>query len=40
VVSQDGPAFLHFGSGDLLEKMAKVIGRWHATDKDDQTGLI
>ena len=40
VVSQDGPAFLHFGSGDLLEKMAKVIGSWHATDKDDQTGLI
>jgi hypothetical protein len=30
VVSQDTPAMLHFGSGDLLEKLFQLVGRWRA----------
>jgi hypothetical protein len=31
VVSHDGPALLQFGSGDLMEKLFRVIGRWHCS---------
>jgi hypothetical protein len=32
VVSQDNTALLHFGAGDLLQKMFDVFGRWRAAD--------
>src|SRR5882757_7036062 len=32
VVSQDSPALLNFGSGDLLQKMFQVFSRWHAAN--------
>jgi hypothetical protein len=40
VVSQDSPAFLHFGSGDLLQKMFEVISRWRAANSDDYSRFI
>lgn len=35
VSSQDNTAFLNFGSGDLLQKMFDVIGRWRAANNED-----
>lgn len=40
VSSQDSPAFLHFGSGDLLLKMFEAISRWRAADSDDYSRFI
>ena len=40
VVSQDSPAFLHFGSGDLLQKMFDVIGRWRAANSEDYSRFV
>ena len=40
VVSQDSPAFLHFGSGDLLQKMFEVIGRWRAANSEDYSRFV
>jgi hypothetical protein len=40
VVSQDSPAFLHFGSGDLLAKMFDVIGRWRAANSEDYSRFV
>src|SRR4051812_10369963 len=40
VVSQESPALLHFGSGDLLQKMFDVIGRWRAANSEDHSRLV
>jgi hypothetical protein len=40
VVSHDSPAFLHFGTGDLLQKMFDVIGRWRAANSEDYSHFI
>jgi len=40
VVSQDGPALLHFGTGDLLQKMSEVIGRWRAANSEDYSRFV
>jgi len=40
VVSQDSPAVLHFRSGDLLQKMFDVFGRWHAANSEDHSRLV
>ena len=40
VVSQDRPAMLQFGSGDLLQKMFDVIGRWRAANSEDHSRFI
>jgi hypothetical protein len=40
VVSHDSPAFLHFGSGDLLAKMFDVIGRWRAANSEDYSRFV
>lgn len=40
VVSQDSPAFLNFGSGDLLQKMSDILGRWHAANSRDDSHLV
>lgn len=34
VVSQDSPAFLQFGSGDLLQKLFEVFSRWRPRRDD------
>jgi hypothetical protein len=31
---------LHFGSGDLLQKMFDVFGRWHAANSEDHSRLV
>jgi len=35
VVSQESPALLQFGSGDLLQKVFDVIRRWRADNSQD-----
>ena len=40
VVSQDNPMLLHFGAGDLLQKMVDVIGRWRAANSEDFSRFI
>jgi hypothetical protein len=40
VVSRDSPAFLHFGSGDLLQKMSDAIGRWRAANNEDYSRFV
>ena len=40
VVSQDSPAFLHFGTGDLLQKMFEVIGRWRAANSEEYSRFV
>jgi hypothetical protein len=40
VTSQDGPALLQFGTGDLLQKMFDVIGRWRAANSEDYSRFI
>ena len=40
VVSQDSPAFLNFGSGDLLQQMAQAFGRWRAANNEEDSRLI
>jgi hypothetical protein len=40
VVSQDSPALLHFGSGDLLLKMFNVFDRWRAANSQDHSHTI
>jgi hypothetical protein len=40
VSSQDSPAFLHFGSGDLLVKMFEAISRWRAANSEDYSRFI
>jgi hypothetical protein len=39
-VSQESPAFLHFGSGDLLQKMFDMVGRWRAANSEDHSRWI
>ena len=34
------PALLHFGSGDLLQKMFDVIGRWRAANSEDYSRFV
>jgi hypothetical protein len=40
VSSQDSPAFLHFGSGDLLQKMFDIVHRWRAANSEDYSKFI
>jgi hypothetical protein len=40
VISQESPAFLQFGSGDLLQKMFDVIGRWRAANSEEFNRFI
>lgn len=40
VVSQESPAFLHFGSGDLLQKMFDVVSRWRAANSQDYSRWV
>jgi hypothetical protein len=40
VSSQDSPAFLHFGSGDILQKMFDVIHRWRAANSEDYSKFV
>jgi hypothetical protein len=40
VVSQDSPAFLNFGSGDLLQQMVQVFSRWRAANSEDHSRII
>ena len=40
VVSQESPAFMHFGSGDLLQKMFDVIGRWRAANSEENSRFV
>jgi len=40
VVSQDSPALLNFGSGDLLQKMFQVFSRWGAANSEDRTHIV
>jgi len=40
VVSQDNPALLNFGTGDLLQKVFDVLGRWHAANCEDASRII
>jgi len=40
VVSQESPAFLHFGSGDLLQKMVDVIVSWRAANSQDYSRFV
>ena len=40
VVSQDSPAVLHFGSGDLLQKMFDAFGRWHAANSENHSRFV
>ncbi len=40
VVSQDNPTLLHFGTGDLLQKMFDVIDRWRAANSQDHSRFI
>ena len=40
VVSQDSPALLNFGSGDLLQKMFHVFDRWRAANSEDHTHIV
>ena len=41
VVSQDRPAFLNFGSGDLLQQMVRgSSSRWRAANSEEDSRLI
>lgn len=40
VVSQDNPALLNFGTGDLLQRVFDVLGRWHAANCEDASRII
>ena len=40
VVSQDSPAFLNFGSGNLLEQMAGAFSRWRAANSQEHSDLV
>jgi hypothetical protein len=40
VVSQDNPAVLQFGTGDILQKMFDVVGRWHAANGQNHSRLV
>ena len=40
VSTNDSPAFLHFGSGDLLQKMFDVISRWRAANSEDYSRFV
>ena len=40
VSSQDSPAFLHFGSGDLLQKMFDIVHRWRTANSEDYSKFI
>jgi hypothetical protein len=40
VTSKDSPNLLHFGSGDLLQKMFDVIDRWRAANSQDTKHLV
>lgn len=40
VVSQDNTALLHFGTGDLLQKMFDVIDRWRVANSQDYSRFI
>jgi hypothetical protein len=37
VVSQESPAFLNFGAGDLLQSVMDVVRHWRAANPDDRT---
>ena len=40
VVSQDNPALLHFGSGDLLQKVFEVIRHWGIANNQDDSHIV
>ena len=40
VVSQDSPAFLNFGSGDLLQQMAEAFSHWRAANNEDTSRSV
>lgn len=40
VSSTESPALLHFGTGDLLQKMFAVIGRWRAANSEDYSHFV
>jgi hypothetical protein len=40
VVSQDNPNLLHFGTGDILQKMFDAIGRWRSTASQDHSHTL
>ena len=40
VVSQDNPNLLHFGTGDILQKMFDAIGRWRAAGSQDHSHTL
>jgi len=40
VVSQDSPAFLNFGSGDLLQQMFQAFSRWYPANSEDDSRII
>ncbi|HKB97128.1 MAG TPA: PAS domain-containing protein [Rhizomicrobium sp.] len=40
VVSQDSPALLNFGSGDLLQKMFQLFDRWRAANSEDRSHIV
>jgi len=40
VSNNESPAFLHFGTGDLLQKMFDVIGRWRAANSEDYSRFV
>jgi hypothetical protein len=40
VVSQERPALLNFGSGDMLQKMFGLIERWRAANSEDYSHTV
>jgi hypothetical protein len=40
VVSQDGPALLNFGSGDLLQTVVEAVTRWRGAGSEDHSRSI
>jgi hypothetical protein len=40
VASQDSPALLNFGTGDLLQQVVDVFGRWAAANSEDESRLV
>ena len=40
VVSQERPALLNFGSGDLLQKMVTALSHWRAANSDDYSHIV
>jgi len=40
VVSRQSPALLNFGSGDLLQQMVQVFGRWNVANRQDDSHIV